>query len=100
MRRQPSKYIAKICAVYTEKSYREQDDEYELGFIHYRTTEGIEVSLLGEIRTGHSMLLTKEDWKKPKQFNLVVMMKKIFQHLKIILPIILKKVEEYAILYE
>ena len=45
-------------------------------------------------------LLSKEDWKKPKQFNLVVMMKKIFQHLKIILPIILKKVEEYAILYE
>ena len=36
----------------------------KLGFSYYRTTEGIEVRLLGEIRTGHSLLLTREDWDK------------------------------------
>ena len=36
----------------------------KLGFSYYRTTEGIEVGLLGEIRTGHSLLLTREDWDK------------------------------------
>jgi RimJ/RimL family protein N-acetyltransferase len=36
----------------------------KLGFSYYRTTEGIEVSLLGEMRTGHSLLLKREDWDK------------------------------------
>ena len=36
----------------------------KLGFVYHHTTEGIEVSLLGEIRTGHVMLLTREDWEK------------------------------------
>jgi RimJ/RimL family protein N-acetyltransferase len=35
----------------------------KLGFIYHHTTEGIEVSLLGEIRTGHVLLLTKEMWE-------------------------------------
>ena len=36
----------------------------KLGFIYHHTTEGIELSALGEIRTGHVLILTKEDWKK------------------------------------
>ena len=36
----------------------------KLGFVYQRKTEGIEVSLLGEIRTGHSNLMTKERWQK------------------------------------
>ena len=43
------------------KSRRVQD---KLGFVYHHTTEGIEVSLLGEIRTGHAMLMTKETWDK------------------------------------
>ena len=43
------------------KSRRVQD---KLGFVYHHTTEGIEVSLLGEIRTGHAMLMTKETWEK------------------------------------
>lgn len=43
------------------KSRRVQD---KLGFIYHHTTEGLEVSLLGEIRTGHVMLMTREEWKK------------------------------------
>ena len=45
------------------KSRRVQE---KLGFVFHHTTEGIEVSLLGEIRTGHVMLLTKENWEKSK----------------------------------
>ena len=51
------------CGYYdgNEKSRRVQE---KLGFVYQRKTEGIEVSLLGEIRTGHSNLMTKERWKK------------------------------------
>ena len=41
------------------KSRRVQE---KLGFVYHHTTEGIEVSLLGEIRTGHVMLLRRDDW--------------------------------------
>lgn len=36
----------------------------KLGFVYHHTTEGIELSLLREIRTGHVLLLTKEMWNK------------------------------------
>ena len=36
----------------------------KLGFTYHHTTEGIEVTLLGEIRTGHALLMTREDWEK------------------------------------
>ena len=51
------------CGYYdgNEKSRRVQE---KLGFVYQRKTEGIEVSLLGEIRTGHSNLMTKERWQK------------------------------------
>ena len=35
----------------------------KLGFAYHHTTEGLEVSLLGEIRTGHVLLLTREAWE-------------------------------------
>lgn len=49
------------CGYYdgNAKSRRVQD---KLGFVYHHTTEGIEVSLIGEIRTGHAMLMTKETW--------------------------------------
>lgn len=42
------------------KSRRVQE---KLGFVYHHTTEGIDVSLLNEKRTGHVMLLTKEKWR-------------------------------------
>ena len=36
----------------------------KLGFQYHHTTEGIKVSLLGEIRTGHALLMTKEEWER------------------------------------
>ena len=36
----------------------------KLGFVYHHTTPGIELKLLGEVRTGHVLLLTKEQWEK------------------------------------
>ena len=51
------------CGYYdgNTKSRRVQD---KLGFVFHHTTQGIELALLGEVRTGHVMLLTKETWLK------------------------------------
>lgn len=51
------------CGYYdgNTKSRRVMD---KLGFVYQRKTEGLEVSLLGEVRTGHSMLLTRDEWSK------------------------------------
>ena len=56
------------CGYYdgNEKSRRVQQ---KLGFVYQRATCGIEVSLLGEIRTGHSNLMTKERYKKVELFR-------------------------------
>ena len=42
------------------KSRRVQD---KLGFVYHHTTEGIELSQIGEVRTGHVMLMTRETWE-------------------------------------
>ena len=56
------------CGYYdgNQKSRRVQD---KLGFKYHHTTEGLEVSLLGEIRTGHVMIMTKETWENCKIKN-------------------------------
>jgi len=56
------------CGYYdgNEKSRRVQ---VKLGFEYQRRTEGIEVKLLNEVRTGHSNLMTKERWQKVELFR-------------------------------
>lgn len=46
-----------------EKSRRAQE---KLGFTYQFTKEGVELSLLGEVRDEHVSCLTKEDWLKMK----------------------------------
>ena len=50
------------CGYYdgNTKSRRVQE---KLGFVYHHTTEGIEVKLMNEIRTGHAMLMTRETWE-------------------------------------
>ena len=50
------------CGYYdgNEKSRRVQE---KCGFSHFRTTHGLEVPLMGETRTGHMNLLTRESWE-------------------------------------
>lgn len=49
------------CGYYdgNEKSRRVQE---KCGFVYQHTAHSLEVPLLGEIRTGHTSLLTREDW--------------------------------------
>jgi RimJ/RimL family protein N-acetyltransferase len=51
------------CGYYegNEKSKRVQE---KLGFVYQYTTEGLEVTLVNEIRTGHTNLMTKEHWQE------------------------------------
>jgi RimJ/RimL family protein N-acetyltransferase len=55
------------CGYYdgNEKSRKVQE---KLGFVYQRKTEGIEVPLMNEIRTGHCNLMTKERWQKVELF--------------------------------
>ena len=54
------------CGYYAgnDRSKRVQE---KLGFRYYHTTEGLEVPLLGETRTGVENLLTREEWEKLKK---------------------------------
>ena len=56
------------CGYYegNEKSKRVQE---KLGFVYQYTTEGLDVSLVNEVRTGHTNLLTKERWQKVGLFR-------------------------------
>lgn len=53
------------CGYYegNSKSRRVQD---KLGFTYHHRSEGLELELLSEIRTGHVMLLTREAWETSK----------------------------------
>ena len=46
-----------------EKSRRVQQ---KLGFVYQYTTHDLDVSLMGEKRTGHTSILTKEHWEELK----------------------------------
>jgi len=54
------------CGYYegNEKSHRVQQ---KLGFVYRYTTHDLDVPLLNEKRTGHTSLLTKEQWEKEKK---------------------------------
>ena len=56
------------CGYYdgNDKSSRVQE---KLGFVYHHKTEGIEVKLMKEIRTGHCNLMTKERWQKVELFR-------------------------------
>ena len=56
------------CGYYdgNEKSRRVQE---KLGFVYQRKTEGIEVKLLNEVRTGHVMLMTLKRWEMMRIFE-------------------------------
>ena len=53
------------CGYYegNEKSRRVQQ---KLGFVYHHTTDSLDVELLKEKRTGHTSVLTREQWEKEK----------------------------------
>jgi len=56
----------RIWCGYYDGNFKSRRVQEKLGFAYHHTTEGIEVSLLGEIRTGHAMLMTRADWVKSR----------------------------------
>ncbi len=51
---------------YYEGNIKSRRVQEKLGFVYQHKTEGLEVPLVGEVRTGHVMLLTRDEWKKKK----------------------------------
>ena len=56
------------CGYYegNDKSRKVQE---KLGFVYQHKTEGIEVTLMNEIRTGHCNLMTKERWQRVELYR-------------------------------
>ena len=59
----------RIWCGYYDGNEKSRKVQMKLGFEYQRETEGIEVRLLNEIRTGHSNLMTKERWQKVELFR-------------------------------
>ena len=59
----------RIWCGYYDGNEKSRKVQLKLGFEYQRKTEGIEVKLLNEIRTGHSNLMTKERWQKVELFR-------------------------------
>jgi RimJ/RimL family protein N-acetyltransferase len=59
--------IERIWCGYYEGNVKSRRVQEKLGFVYHHTTEGIEVKLMNEVRTGHAMLMTKETWDKVKE---------------------------------
>ena len=54
----------RIWCGYYDGNVKSRRVQEKLGFVYHHTTEGIKVTLMNEIRTGHAMLMTKEMWEK------------------------------------
>lgn len=59
--------MERIWCGYYEGNTKSRRVQEKLGFVYHHTTEGIEVKQMNEIRTGHAMLLKKEDWAKKQK---------------------------------
>jgi len=58
--------MERIWCGYYEGNVKSRRVQEKLGFVYQHKTDGIEISLLGETRTGHVMLMTKETWEKTR----------------------------------
>ena len=61
--------MSRIWCGYYDGNEKSSKVQIKLGFEYQHRTEGIEVKLLNEIRTGHSNLMTKERWQKVELFR-------------------------------
>ena len=59
----------RIWCGYYDGNEKSRKVQLKLGFEYQHKTEGIEVTLLNEIRTGHSNLMTKERWQTTELFR-------------------------------
>ncbi|MBQ8696949.1 MAG: GNAT family N-acetyltransferase [Clostridia bacterium] len=57
----------RIWCGYYDGNVKSRRVQEKLGFVYHHSTEGIEVKLIGEKRTGHAMLMTLETWENTKE---------------------------------
>lgn len=55
-------HMARVWCAYYDGNVKSARVQEKLGFTYQWTTEGIDVPLLGERRTGHVNLMTREEW--------------------------------------
>lgn len=55
--------MSAIWCGYYEGNVKSKRVQEKCGFAYVRTTEGLDVPLMGEKRTGHSSILTKQKWQ-------------------------------------
>ena len=58
--------MARIWCGYYDGNIKSRRVQDKLGFVYHHTTEGLYLKQMNETRTGHVMLLTKENWLKNK----------------------------------
>lgn len=58
-----------VWCSYYEGNEKSRKVQQKLGFLYRYTTEGLQVSLMNELRTGHTNLLTRERWQKVLLFR-------------------------------
>ena len=54
----------RIWCGYYDGNVKSRRVQEKLGFVYHHTTEGIELTQMNEIRTGHVMLMTRETWEE------------------------------------
>ena len=55
-------HMVRVWCAYYDGNVKSARVQEKLGFTYQWTTEGIDVPLLGERRTGHVNLMTREEW--------------------------------------
>ena len=56
----------RIWCGYYDGNVKSRRVQEKLGFVYHHTTDGIELTVMNEIRTGHVMLMTRDTWEKNK----------------------------------
>ena len=56
--------MKRIWCGYYDGNEKSRSVQEKLGFVYHHTTEGLEVRQMNEIRTGHVMLMTREQWER------------------------------------
>ena len=59
--------MSRVWCGYYEGNVKSRRVQEKLGFVYHHTTEGIEVTLMNEMRTGHAMLMTRETWERANE---------------------------------
>ena len=59
--------MRKVWCGYYEGNTKSKRVQEKCGFLYQRTTEGVDVPLMHEKRTGHVNLLTREQWLRQKE---------------------------------